>query len=79
MNVAAENNYTNLTSGNRNVWFGDAKITYRNGRFEWNMAFNNIFNLKTFTKVSYTEMDIYTSTYRLRERNVMLTVRMKIL
>lgn len=79
VNVAAENNYTNLTSGNRNVWFGDAKITYRNGRFEWNMAFNNIFNLKTFTKVSYTEMDIYTSTYRLRERNVMLTVRMKIL
>lgn len=79
VNVAAENNYTNLTSGNRNVWFSDAKITYRNGRFEWNLAFNNIFNLKAFTKVSYTEMNIYTSTYRLRERNVMLTARMKIL
>lgn len=79
VNVAAENNYTNLTSGNRNVWFGDVKITYRSGRFDWNLTFNNIFNRKAFTKVSYTAMDIYTSTYRLRERNVTLTLRMKIL
>ena len=78
-NVSAENNYTNLTSGDKNVWFGDSKITYRQGRFEWNLAFNNIFNFKSFTKVSYTAMDIYTSTYALRERNIMLTVRMKLL
>lgn len=78
-NISAENNYTNLTSGDKNVWFGDSKITYRRGRFEWNLAFNNIFNFKSFTKVSYTAMDIYTSTYTLRERNVMLTLRMKLL
>ncbi len=78
-NVSAENNYTNLTSGDKNVWFGDSKITYRIGRFEWNLAFNNIFNFKSFTKVSYTAMDIYTGTYALRERHVMLTVRMKLL
>lgn len=79
LNVSAENNYTNLTSGDKNVWFGDAKITYKHGRFEWNIAFNNIFNFKSFTKVSYTAMDIYTNTYRLRERNIMLTVRINIL
>lgn len=77
-NVSAENNYTNLTSGDKNVWFGDSKITYRHGRFEWDLAINNIFNFKSFTKVSYTAMDIYTSTYSLRERNVMMTVRIKI-
>ena len=79
VNVSAENNYNNLTSGDKNVWFGDSKITYRRGRFEWNLAFNNIFNFKSFTKVSYTAMDIYTSTYKLRERNVMFTMRMKLL
>lgn len=78
-NISAENNYTNLTSGDKNVWFGDSKIIYRLGRFEWNLAFNNIFNFKSFTKVSYNAMDIYTSTYALRERNVILTVRMKLL
>lgn len=25
LNVSTENNYTNLTSGDKNVWFGDAK------------------------------------------------------
>ncbi|MBD5198847.1 MAG: TonB-dependent receptor [Bacteroidales bacterium] len=79
LNVAAEDNYTNLTSNDRHIWFGDAKITYRKGRFDWSLAVNNIFNRKSFTKVSYTAMDIYTSTYKLRERNVTLTVRMKIL
>ena len=79
LNVAAEDNYTNLTSNYRHIWFGDAKITYRQWRFDWCLAVNNIFNRKSFTKVSYTAMDIYTSTYKLRERNVMLTVRMKIL
>lgn len=78
-NISAENNYSNLTSGDKYVWFGDSKITYRQGRFEWNLAINNIFNFKSFTKVSYTAMDIYTSTYNLRERNVMMTVRFKIL
>ena len=79
VNVSAENNYNNLNSGDKNVWFGDSRITYRRGRFEWNLAFNNIFNFKSFTKVSYTDMDIYTSTYKLRERNVMFTMRMKLL
>lgn len=78
-NISAENNYTNLTSGDKNVWFGDSKITYRQGRFEWNLAVNNIFNFKSFTKVNYTAMDIYTSTYNLRERNVMITMKLKLL
>lgn len=78
-NISAENNYTNLTSGDKNVWFGDSKITYRQGRFEWNLAVNNIFNFKSFTKVNYTAMDIYTSTYNLRDRNVMITMRLKLL
>lgn len=78
LNIAVEDNYTNLTADERHVWFSDAKIIYRYGRFDWELAFNNIFNRKVFTKVSYTGMDIYTSTYRLRERNALLTLRLKL-
>lgn len=78
LNIAAENNYTNLTANDRHVWFSDAKVIYRHGRFDWELAFNNLFNRKAFTKVSYTGMDIYASTYRLRERNAMVTLRLNL-
>lgn len=79
VNIAVEDNYTNLTEGSRNAWFGDIKLKYKAGRFDWELEFNNIFNRRTFTKVNYTDMDIYRSTYVLRPRNVMLKVRFKIL
>jgi len=79
LNLSIENNYTNLTDTDRHVWFGDAKVKYRRGRFDWELSFNNIFNRRVFTKVNYTAMNIYTNTYILRERNFMLKVRIKIL
>lgn len=79
LNVAFEENYTNMTEEGRHTWFGDAKITYKAGRFDWELETNNIFNRKVFSRVTYTNMDIYRSTYRLRPFNVMLKVRFNIL
>lgn len=79
VNVSVEDNYTNMTEGSRNAWFGDMKVMYRTGRFDWELKLDNVFNRRTFTKVSYTDMDIYRSTYVLRPRNIMLKVRFKIL
>ena len=79
LNVAFEENYTNMTEEGRHTWFGDAKITYKAGRFDWELEANNIFNRKVFSRVTYTDMDIYRSTYRLRPFNVMLKVRFNIL
>ncbi|MCM1484339.1 MAG: TonB-dependent receptor [Muribaculaceae bacterium] len=79
LNVAAEDNYTNLTSLDRHVWFGDAKVTYRYRRLDWELELNNLFNRRIFTRVQYTDMDIYTSTYTLRPRSIMLRLRFKLL
>ena len=79
VNIAVEDNYTNMTRGSRHAWFGDLKVKYKAGRSDWELELNNVFNRRTFTKVSYTDMDIYRSTYVLRPRNVMLKVRFKIL
>lgn len=79
LNVAFEENYTNMTEVGRHTWFGDVKITYKAGRFDWELEANNIFNRKVFSRVTYTNMDIYRSTYRLRPFNVMLKVRFNIL
>lgn len=79
VNVAAEDNYTNLTSGARHAWFGDVRVKYKTGRLDWELELNNIFNRRTFTRVSYNDMDIYRNTYDLRPRNVMLKIRFNIL
>lgn len=79
LNVAVEDNYTNMTSADRHTWFGDAKIVYRTGRIDWELELNNIFNCREFTRVNYTDMNIYRSTYELRPRNIMLKMRLKII
>lgn len=79
VNVSVEDNYTNMTAGSRHAWFGDLKLKYKMGSVDWELDFNNVFNRRTFTRVAYSNMDIYTSTYVLRPRNVMLKVRFKIL
>lgn len=77
-NVAAEDNYTNLTSGARHAWFGDMRFKYKTGPLDWELELNNIFNRRTFTRVNYNDMDIYRNTYDLRPRNLILKVRFNI-
>lgn len=79
VNVAVEDNYTNMTSEAKHAWFGDVRLKYGIGKFEWELEFNNIFNRREFTRVNYTDMNIYRSTYQLRPRNVMLKLRFKVL
>lgn len=77
INVAVEDNYTNLTEKGKHAWFGDVRLKYKAGRFDWELEFNNIFNHRDFTRINYTDMDIYRNTYQLRPRNIMLKVRLK--
>ena len=79
INVAVEDNYTNLTEKGKHAWFGDVRLKYKAGRFDWELEFNNVFNHREFTRINYTDMDIYRNTYQLRPRNVMLKVRFNIL
>ena len=79
INVAVEDNSTNLTDIGKHSWFGDVKLKYKAGRFDWELEFNNIFDRREFTRINYTDMDLYRNTYQLRPRNIMLKVRFNIL
>lgn len=78
INVAMEDNYTNMTTKGRHSWFGDINFKYKTRRIDWELEFNNIFNRKEFVSINYADMNIYTSTYSLRPRNIMLKIRFNI-
>lgn len=76
--ISAEGNYLNTTHRDKLLWFGDAKMSYSKSRFSYELSVNNIFNKRYYTHVSYDAMNIVSHTYRLRERNVLFTIRCKI-
>ncbi len=74
-----EDNYNNLTAIDRHVWFGDLQTKYKLKRVDLELEVNNIFNRKTYTRVNYNGLDIFTSTSQLQPFNVLAKVRFKLL
>lgn len=79
LSAAVEDNYTNLTAENRHAWFGDIKAKYKLGRCDLELQLNNLFDQRHYTRVTYSGLDIYTNTSQLRPRNILATVRFKLL
>ncbi|MBR5436982.1 MAG: hypothetical protein IK120_09010, partial [Muribaculaceae bacterium] len=79
LNFAVEDNYNNLTQTDRHCWFGDAKVRYKTKKVDYELEAGNLFNRKTYTRVNYSGLDIFTSTSQLRPRNIVGTVRFKLL
>ncbi len=79
ISASFEDNYNNLTAADRHVWFGDLQAKYKLKRIDLELEANNIFNRKTYTRVSYNGLDIFTSTSQLRPFNVLAKVRFKLL
>ena len=77
--LSAEDNYNNLTDTNRHAWFGDAKAKLKLKLVDLELQFNNLFDQRQYTRVNYNGLDIYTQTSQLRPRNVIATVRFKLL
>lgn len=73
-----EDNYNNLTATNCHAWFGDVQMKYKLKRIDLELDMNNVFNQKTYTRVNYSNLDIYTSTSQLRPFNVIATARFKL-
>jgi hypothetical protein len=74
-----EDNYNNITLSNRHCYFSDIQMQYKLKHVDLNLECNNIFNQKTYSKVMYDNLDIFTSTNQLRPFNVIATVRFKLL
>ena len=79
LDVAAEDNYNNLTATNRHAWFGDAKAKLKLKLVDLELQFNNLFDQRQYTRVNYSGLDIYTQTSQLRPRNIVASVRFKLL
>ena len=79
LTLSAEDNYNNLTATNRHAWFGDAKAKLKLKRVDLELQLNNLFNQHQYTRVSYTGLDIYSQTSQLRPRNIIATIRFKVL
>ena len=79
LTLAAEDNYNNLTATNRHAWFGDAKAKLKLKRIELELQLNNLFNQHQYTRVNYNGLDIFSQTSQLRPRNVIATIRFKLL
>ena len=77
--ATVEDNYNNLTAENRHAWFGDATAKLKLKHIDLELQLNNLFDQRQYTRVSYSGLDIYTQTSQLRPRNIIATVRFKLL
>ena len=79
LTASIEDNYTNFTASDRHAWFGDIKAKYKLKHCDLELQINNIFDQRFYTRVTYSGLDIYTNTSQLRPRNILATVRFKLL
>ena len=77
--ATVEDNYNNLTAKNRHAWFGDATVKLKLKRIDLELQLNNLFDQRQYTRVNYSGLDIYTQTSQLRPRNIIATIRFKLL
>ena len=77
--ATVEDNYNNLTAENRHAWFGDATAKLKLKHIDLELQLNNLFDQRQYTRVNYSGLDIYTNTSQLRPRNIIATVRFKLL
>lgn len=79
LTLAAEDNYNNLTDKNRHALFGDATAKLKLKHIDLELQLNNLFDQRQYTRVNYSGLDIYTQTSQLRPRNIIGTIRFKLL
>ena len=67
-----------IISGSRHMSFGDINIRYKLPKVEFIFDYSNLFNTKEYVSVSYSNTDVYTSSYTLRPAEMMLRIRFKL-
>ena len=77
--TSVEYNYNNLSETDRHAWFGDVSAKFKLGRVDLELQANNLFDQRQYTRVSHSGLDIYTQTSQLRPRNILGTIRFKLL
>ena len=79
LTASAEDNYNNLTAENRYAWFGDTSAKLKLKHVDLELQLNNLFDQRQYARINYSGLDIYTQTSQLRPRNIIGTIRFKLL
>jgi len=80
MNFSWEYFYNSaITSGSRNMSFGDINIRYKLPKVEFIFDYTNLFNTKEYISASYSNTSAYYYSYMLRPAEMILKVRFKII
>ena len=79
ISTSTEDNYNNLTTENRHVWFCDASAKLKLKHFDIELHLDNLLDQRQYTRINYNGLDVFTQTSQLRPRSIVGTVRFKLL
>lgn len=64
-----------ISSGSKNMFFADAYLSIKKGKFEYMINCRNLLNTKNFKRRVFTDITDYEYNYKLRPLSVLFTVR----
>jgi hypothetical protein len=74
-----ENFYNSaISSGSKNISFGDVGLRYKVKNYEFLIDFTNVFNEKTYVNASYSSINAYYYACELRPAEIMFKLRLKL-
>lgn len=72
-----EHQYNSVAS-RRYTYFADAGVKFKYKQWDLELTLNNLFNAKQYMSASYSDVSMYSYSYDLRPRNVLVKARFKI-
>jgi len=78
INLSGDYRYNSAVNNHYPTFF-DAKMRYKNKQTEWELACNNLLNVRQYVSASYTDLSTYYYRYNLRPRSFLLSVRFKLM
>jgi hypothetical protein len=78
LGVNYEHYYNSAVQNRPSISFADIEVKYGWRKLDFSLNLNNLFNRKEYVAAYYNEINSYLYSYKIRDRNMMLKVRMKL-
>lgn len=75
----AEQYYNNMNQGNQHFYLADLSLVYQTKAIRYTLDCTNIMNTRNYTTYAYGTMTSFYSSYYIRPRAVLLTMRFKVI
>lgn len=73
-----EQYYNSSIQSGKNLYFGDLSLGYSVRQLRFELSWSNIFDTKSYTTASYSDLNAYRYNYIIRPAQALLTVRFKL-